>query len=64
MGLMAIFTAAVTLVVARGINISCGCFGGHTGPISGLTIARDVALLAVAIALMCEPMPHPRTSSE
>jgi uncharacterized membrane protein YphA (DoxX/SURF4 family) len=63
-GLMTLFTGAVTLVVARGINISCGCFGGQTGPITGLTIARDLALLATAVALACEPVPNARASSE
>jgi uncharacterized membrane protein YphA (DoxX/SURF4 family) len=54
-GLMVVFTAALTLVVVRGINISCGCFGGDTGPITWLTVARDFALLGVALALLFEP---------
>jgi uncharacterized membrane protein YphA (DoxX/SURF4 family) len=50
-GLMAVFTVAVSQAVGRGINVSCGCFGGASGPVTGITIARDLALLAAAIAL-------------
>ena len=49
--LLAVFTVAVTSVVARGINISCGCFGAGSGPISALTLLRDLALLAASGAL-------------
>jgi putative oxidoreductase len=51
-GLMAVFTVAVTQVVVRGINVDCGCFGGGSGPVTGLTIARDLALLATAAAIL------------
>lgn len=50
-GLMAFFTIAVTQVVARGINIECGCFGGESGPVTSWTILRDVGLLAACAAL-------------
>lgn len=49
--LLAVFTVAVVSVVARGINITCGCFGAGSGPITGLTVVRDLALLAAAAAL-------------
>jgi hypothetical protein len=49
--LMAIFTVAVTSVVLRGINISCGCFGAGSGPVTLLTVLRDVALLAACAGL-------------
>jgi uncharacterized membrane protein YphA (DoxX/SURF4 family) len=45
-GLMLVFTLAVVTVVARGVNISCGCFGAGSGPVTMLTVLRDVALLA------------------
>ncbi|MDF1564545.1 MAG: DoxX family membrane protein [Deltaproteobacteria bacterium] len=51
-GAMAGFTFAVTTVVARGIDISCGCFGTGTGPVTGLTVLRDVALTAAAAAAL------------
>lgn len=49
--LMLVFTIAVSTVVARGINISCGCFGAGSGPVTMLTILRDLALLAACGAL-------------
>jgi uncharacterized membrane protein YphA (DoxX/SURF4 family) len=51
-GLLAVFTIAVTQVVARGINVSCGCFGGNSGPVTLLTVGRDLALLAAAGAIL------------
>lgn len=51
-GLMAVFTVAVGAAFARGIDVACGCFGGGGAPIGWLTIARDLALLALAIALV------------
>lgn len=51
-GLMAVFTVAVAQVMARGIDVECGCFGSGTGPVTMLTVARDVALLAAAAALL------------
>lgn len=51
-GLLAVFTVAVTQVVARGINVSCGCFGGASGPVTVATVGRDLALLAAALALL------------
>ncbi|WP_336029082.1 MauE/DoxX family redox-associated membrane protein [Geodermatophilus sp. FMUSA9-8] len=54
--LMAVFTAAVASAWARGLQIDCGCFGGGGEVAAGETgypaeVARDVALLLVALAL-------------
>ena len=49
--LLAVFTIAVASVVARGINVSCGCFGTGSGPVTIGTVLRDVLLLAAAVAL-------------
>jgi uncharacterized membrane protein YphA (DoxX/SURF4 family) len=69
--LLALFVAGVASAWARGLTIDCGCFGGG-GTVAadqtryGSEIARDVALLAVAIALARWPAsrlavsPHPR----
>jgi hypothetical protein len=46
--LMVIFTVAVAQVVARGINVSCGCFGGDSGPVTAWTVIRDVVLFGAA----------------
>ena len=51
-GLIAAFTVAVGQVVARGINVSCGCFGGNSGPITLLTVGRDLLLLGAAAAIL------------
>jgi hypothetical protein len=50
--LLAVFTAALSQAVARGINVDCGCFGGASGQASGWTIVRDVALFAAALAIV------------
>ena len=53
--LLAAFTAAIASVWARGLSIDCGCFGGGGAlaagqhPAYGWEIARDVALLLVAV---------------
>jgi uncharacterized membrane protein YphA (DoxX/SURF4 family) len=47
--LLALFTVAVASVVARGINITCGCFGDGSGPVTAVTVLRDVGLLAVGV---------------
>jgi hypothetical protein len=51
-GLMAAFTVATAQAVGRGINVSCGCFGGAAGPVTWLTVARDLALLVGAVTLV------------
>jgi putative oxidoreductase len=50
--MMAVFTAAAASALGRGIDISCGCFGSEGGRVDGLTIVRDVVLLAAAGALL------------
>lgn len=55
--LMLVFTVAVITVVARGINISCGCFGAGSGPVTMLTVIRDVALLAGCAAIYAMAAP-------
>jgi putative oxidoreductase len=49
--LCVMFTVAVAQAAARHINVDCGCFGGASGPVTGLTVVRDLALLAAAIAI-------------
>ncbi len=51
-GMMAVFTLAVTIAVARGLDMSCGCFasqGAEEDPISWMTVARDALWLALAL---------------
>ncbi len=56
--LLAVFTVAVAQVVARGIDVDCGCFGVGTGPVTPWTIGRDVVLLAAAVALLASIPPE------
>lgn len=52
LGLFATFTLAVGAAYFRHINIDCGCFGTGGGPITGLTLVRNLSLLtAAALAL-------------
>ena len=48
LGLLAAFTVAVASAYLRRINIDCGCFGTGGGPITGLTLARNLVLMAAA----------------
>ena len=58
-GMLAVFTVAVGQVVARGINIDCGCFGGGSGPVTAWTVFRDIALLGAAVAAVTLSAPKP-----
>ena len=50
--MLVVFLIAIGQAVARGLNISCGCFGTVEGRKVGLTaLAQDVALLAMCIWL-------------
>jgi hypothetical protein len=49
--LLIAFTVAIAQAVGRGINVDCGCFGGGSGPVTWLTVARDLALIAACAAI-------------
>ena len=50
--LMAVFLAALGINVARGLDISCGCFTVEsTNPLTILTLFRDSLFLLVALYL-------------
>jgi putative oxidoreductase len=52
-GLMVIFMIALASALARGLDLSCGCFASQSlvksDPISYLTMLRDLGWLAVAL---------------
>ena len=50
-GLMVVFLVALVSALARGLDMSCGCFaseGAGADPISGWTVLRDVGWLGLA----------------
>ena len=54
-GMMAVFLAALAVALARGLDMSCGCFasqGAEEDPISHLTILRDLWWLGLALFVL------------
>lgn len=54
--MMVVFLAALVVALARGLDMSCGCFasqGAESDPISWLTVLRDVAWLALSVLVAC-----------
>lgn len=54
-GMMVIFLAALSVALAKGLDMSCGCFastGAAEDPISSLTLSRDAAWLALALYVL------------
>jgi thiol-disulfide isomerase/thioredoxin len=53
LALLVVFSAAIVVNLARGRAPACNCFGQlHTAPIGWSTVARNVALGAIAAALL------------
>lgn len=52
--LLLVFIVALSQALLRGVDLRCGCFGGSDMATWG-TVARDVAMLAVTLALMRFP---------
>lgn len=49
LGLYAAFAVFISSAWGRGLDITCGCFGGQsTTPVNALTFTRSLALLALA----------------
>jgi hypothetical protein len=60
LALFAMFLLAVGSAYFRGINIECGCFGTGGGPITALTLLRNLGLIAAAaVVLFGEGHPTP-----
>jgi uncharacterized membrane protein YphA (DoxX/SURF4 family) len=47
--LFLVFAIALTTSLVRGLDISCGCFGGSIGNINWLYLVRDTGLLSMSI---------------
>jgi uncharacterized membrane protein YphA (DoxX/SURF4 family) len=50
--LFMVFAAALTISLVRGLDISCGCFGGSAGSINWLYLVRDLSLLVMAVFVL------------
>ena len=51
-GMMVVFIMAISMALARGLHMSCGCFasqGAVDDPISGMTIVRDSGWLLMSM---------------
>lgn len=48
MVLLLLFTIAILLSLAKGLNTSCHCFGKDNKPISHYDVARNLGLLSIA----------------
>lgn len=54
-GMMVVFLAALAVALARGLDMSCGCFasqGAEEDPISRLTVVRDLVWLALSLLVV------------
>lgn len=55
-GLMLVFICATLVAKARGIDVSCGCFGSASGNLSFTShLVLDLVLLAILVALWFAP---------
>ncbi|MFI9592703.1 MauE/DoxX family redox-associated membrane protein [Nonomuraea sp. NPDC052265] len=57
-GLMICLTAAVVMVVRRGVATPCRCFGGSSTPLGPQHVVRNVLLLAVALLGLASTVTH------
>jgi len=58
--LLVVFIAAISVSLARGRRPDCHCFGQlSSSPVSGMTVARNVVLLALAGVVVAEGRENP-----
>jgi uncharacterized membrane protein YphA (DoxX/SURF4 family) len=50
--LFLIFAMALTINLARGLDISCGCFGASSGNISWFYLGRDLSLFCLSVFVL------------
>ena len=51
-GMMVVFLVALCIALARGLDMSCGCFasqGAEDDPISRMTVIRDLVWLGLCV---------------
>ncbi len=54
-GLLLGFTVLLSVSLARGLDLSCGCFGSTSEPVSPLHLLRNAGLLALAALVLAAP---------
>ena len=66
LGLLVIFTAAISIDLVRGIDISCGCFtlDANAGTIGGWEVVRDLALATIAGFVLWNRLKTPLTTPD
>ncbi len=50
--LMAVFMGALGYAVARGLDVTCGCFGGAGQAVTSQTLLRDAGILVIGLVAM------------
>lgn len=61
--LLSVFIVAALSVIARGLDVPCGCFGSGTRMVGWTLVAEDLAFLMVAGWLL-RPLPQPLSPHE
>lgn len=62
-GMLVVFTAGIASAMARGLDISCGCFSvSHDTPVGPQRIVEDLLLLAAALAILIDRL-RPRAGA-
>lgn len=59
-GLLLGFTVLLAVSLARGLDLSCGCFGTSSEPVSPLHLLRNLGLLALCGLVLAAPRTHVR----
>ncbi|MFE4974157.1 MauE/DoxX family redox-associated membrane protein [Kitasatospora sp. NPDC056651] len=59
-GLVALFAAVLVVLLRRGTDVSCSCFGASGVPVGGAHVVRNLVLIAIAVTgLVASALPAP-----
>jgi len=59
--MLGIFIIALSGAIARGLDITCGCFGGGGRPVAIETLLEDIPMLIAAVIIVVFGRPSPAT---
>jgi len=62
--LFGLFVTAQVAAFARGLDVSCGCFGSSSETIGPLTIARTVAMFVISLLAWYVASPPPKQNRQ